>query len=129
MRFVDLILHPGGRLATILVSAEMRVDHRGLLHDLGRELRMKVRMERLGPRDEARRTGTCGPCGRQLCCRSFLSSLPAVSVKVVKEQNFPLAPDRSAGMCGRLKCCLAYETGNGTQGEVGCRGCPMVPPG
>ncbi len=127
MRFVDVVVHPGGRLATIFFSAETRVDYRALFRDLCRELRMVVRMERLGPRDEARRTGTCGPCGRPLCCRSFLSSLPAVSVRVVKEQGFPLSTDRSAGICGRLKCCLTYETAHCAQGRGDC-GVVALPP-
>ena len=109
MRFVDVDLDSERRVATILFSSEAKVDFRELSRDLSRDLRMRVMMHRLGPRDLAKRTGTCGPCGRALCCRSFLPGFPSVSVRMVKEQKFPLTPDRSAGMCGRLKCCLSYE--------------------
>ncbi|MBI4573774.1 MAG: hypothetical protein HY713_10905 [candidate division NC10 bacterium] len=99
----------GGRTARILYTSESRVDYRALFRDLCRDLRMRVTMCRLGPRDLAKRTGTCGPCGRALCCKSFLADFPPVAVKMVKAQQFPLTPDRSAGMCRRLKCCLTFS--------------------
>lgn len=127
MRFVDVDFDLGGRTARIFYSSESRIDHRGLFRDLCRDLRMRVTMCRLGPRDLAKRTGTCGPCGRALCCKSFLADFPPVAVKMVKEQQFPLTPDRSAGMCRRLKCCLTFERANGvlTRGE--CGGCCLPP--
>ncbi len=72
-RFVDVDFDPTGRAATIYLWSEVTADFRELSRDLYRDLRMKVRMHRLGPRDEAKRTGTCGPCGRTLCCKTFLS--------------------------------------------------------
>jgi cell fate regulator YaaT (PSP1 superfamily) len=123
MRFVDVDLDPERRVATIFFSSEAKVDFRELSRDLGRDLRMRVTMHRIGPRDLAKRTGTCGPCGRALCCRSFLSGFPSVSVRMVKEQKFPLTPDRSAGMCGRLKCCLSYEAAQDAPRGGNCPGC------
>ncbi len=127
MQFVDVDVDPGRPAATVFFASESTVDFRELCRDLGRQLRMRVRLHRLGPRDMAKRTGTCGPCGRGLCCKSFLSGFPAVSVKLVKAQRFPLTPERSAGMCGRLKCCLAYEMGGETGCGTGCR--PAGPTG
>jgi cell fate regulator YaaT (PSP1 superfamily) len=123
MRFVDVDFDPNRRAATIFFASDARVDFRQLSRDLCRDLRMRVTMHRLGPRDMAKRAGTCGPCGRALCCRSFLSGFPSVSVKTVKEQNFPLTPDRSAGMCGRLKCCLAFEARGDGARRGNCPGC------
>ncbi|HEX9897920.1 MAG TPA: regulatory iron-sulfur-containing complex subunit RicT [Candidatus Methylomirabilis sp.] len=123
MRFVDADFDAGGRSATIFFSSDEKVDFRELVRDLCRDLRMRVILHRIGPRDEARRTGTCGPCGRALCCKSFLAGFPPVSVKVVKAQRFPLTPDRSSGMCGRLKCCLAFETATGHSRQEGCQNC------
>jgi cell fate regulator YaaT (PSP1 superfamily) len=113
LQFVGVEMNAGGRAATVFFTSEARVDFRDLSRSLGRELRMRVTMHRLGPRDVAKRAGTCGPCGRALCCKSFLSGFPSVSVKLVKQQKFPLTPERSSGMCGRLKCCLAFERGDG----------------
>ena len=116
LRFVDVEVDAAGQGATVFFTSDSKVDFRELCRTLSRHLRMRVTLHRLGPRDLARRAGTCGPCGRTLCCRSFLSGFPTVSVKVVKRQKFPLTPERSAGMCGRLKCCLAFEGS-----DAGCR--------
>ena len=116
LRFVDVEVDAARRGATVFFTSESKVDFRDVCRTLSRQLRMRVTLHRLGPRDLARRAGTCGPCGRALCCRSFLSGFPTVSVKVVKRQKFPLTPERSAGMCGRLKCCLAFEGS-----DTGCR--------
>jgi cell fate regulator YaaT (PSP1 superfamily) len=131
MRFVDVDFDAGGRSATVYFFSEEKVDFRELFPDLSRDLRLRVTLHRLGPRDEAKRSGTCGPCGRMLCCRTFLAAFPAVSVRMVKAQKFPLTPDRSSGMCGRLKCCLAYEAGIGPPQGAGCLDCclPALEPG
>jgi cell fate regulator YaaT (PSP1 superfamily) len=123
LHFVDVDVDAATRAATVFFTSETRVDFRDLCRALSRELRMRVTLHRLGPRDLARRAGTCGPCGRALCCKSFLSGFPSVSVKSVKQQKFPLTPERSAGMCGRLKCCLAFERGDAACLQAGCGGC------
>jgi cell fate regulator YaaT (PSP1 superfamily) len=126
MRFVDVDFDAGGRSATIVFVSDEKVDFRELVRDLCRDLRLRVILHRIGPRDEARRTGACGPCGRALCCKSFLTGFPPVSVRTVKAQRFPLTPDRSSGMCGRLKCCLAFETATGHSRQEGCQNCCLA---
>ena len=128
LQFVDVDVNAERRAAVIFFTSETKVDFRGLSRALSRDLRMRVTLHRLGPRDLAKRAGTCGPCGRPLCCKSFLSGFPSISVKLVKEQKFPLTPERSAGMCGRLKCCLAYEAERPCCPQEGC-GCCDPPAG
>ena len=89
--------------------AEGRVDFRDLVHDLANTLRVRVEMKQIGARDETKVTGGMGPCGRELCCSSWLRDFEAVTVKMAREQGLALNPSRLAGMCGRLKCCLRYE--------------------
>jgi cell fate regulator YaaT (PSP1 superfamily) len=89
--------------------AEGRVDFRDLVRDLANTLRVRVEMKQIGARDETKVTGGMGPCGRELCCSSWLRDFEAVTVKMAREQGLALNPSRLAGMCGRLKCCLRYE--------------------
>ncbi len=89
--------------------AEGRVDFRDLVRDLANTLRVRVEMKQIGARDETKVTGGLGPCGRELCCSSWLRDFEAVTVKMAREQGLALNPSRLAGMCGRLKCCLRYE--------------------
>ncbi len=89
--------------------AEGRVDFRDLVRDLANTLRVRVEMKQIGARDETKVTGGLGPCGRELCCSSWLRDFEAVTVKMAREQGLALNPSRLAGMCGRLKCCLKYE--------------------
>jgi len=70
---------------------------------------MRVEVKQIGARDETKVTGGMGPCGRELCCSSWLQEFQPVSVKMAKEQGLSLNPAKLAGMCGRLKCCLRYE--------------------
>jgi len=70
---------------------------------------MRVEMKQIGARDETKLVGALGPCGRELCCSSWLREFHAISVKMAKEQDLSLNPSKLAGMCGRLKCCLRYE--------------------
>lgn len=101
-------LHSGNR-ALFYFSADNRVDFRDLVKDLARRLRSRIEMRQVGVRDAARMTGGIGPCGRELCCSSWIKSFHPVSIKMAKEQNLVLNPSKVSGMCGRLKCCLAYE--------------------
>jgi cell fate regulator YaaT (PSP1 superfamily) len=89
--------------------AETRIDFRDLVRDLANTLRVRVEMKQIGARDETKATGGLGPCGRELCCSSWLRDFEAVTVKMAREQGLALNPSRLAGMCGRLKCCLRYE--------------------
>jgi cell fate regulator YaaT (PSP1 superfamily) len=98
----------GGKV-TIFFAAEERFDVRDLGRDLADALRARVEVRQVGARDETKVTGGVGPCGRELCCSSWLHEFQAVSVKMAKEQGLSLNPAKLAGMCGRLKCCLRYE--------------------
>ncbi len=93
----------------IYFSAPHRVDFRELVRDLARSLRARVELRQVGPRDEARLQGGIGPCGRDLCCATFLKDFEPVSVRMAKDQDLPVNPMRIAGACGRLMCCLKYE--------------------
>lgn len=97
------------RKVTFYFIAEGRIDFRELVRDLANTLRIRVDMKQIGARDETKVTGGVGPCGRELCCSSWLRDFDAVTVKMAREQGLALNPSRLAGMCGRLKCCLKYE--------------------
>jgi cell fate regulator YaaT (PSP1 superfamily) len=94
---------------TIYFAAPHRVDFRELVRDLARGLSARVELRQVGPRDEARLQGGIGPCGRDLCCATFLRDFEPVSVRMAKDQDLPVNPMRIAGACGRLMCCLKYE--------------------
>jgi cell fate regulator YaaT (PSP1 superfamily) len=98
-----------GSKVTFFLAGEERVDLRDLGRDLAELLRTRVEMKQIGARDETKVTGGVGPCGRELCCSSWLQEFQPVSVKMAKEQALSLNPSKLAGMCGRLKCCLRYE--------------------
>jgi cell fate regulator YaaT (PSP1 superfamily) len=89
--------------------SEERVDFRDLVRDLAQTLHTRIEMKQIGNRDETKLLGGVGPCGRELCCSSWLREFSSVSVKMAKEQGLSLNPSKLAGMCGRLKCCLRYE--------------------
>src|SRR6266576_22477 len=93
----------------VYFSAPHRVDFRALVRDLGGRLKARVELRQIGPRDEARLQGGIGPCGRDLCCSTFLKYCEPVSVRMAKDQDLPVNPLRIAGACGRLMCCLKYE--------------------
>jgi len=90
-------------------AAEERIDFRQLVRDLAHTLHTRIEMKQIGARDEAKMVGAIGPCGRELCCSTWLTEFHPVSVKMAKEQGLSLNPSKLAGMCGRLKCCLRYE--------------------
>ncbi|MBL7070802.1 MAG: stage 0 sporulation family protein [Candidatus Omnitrophica bacterium] len=90
-------------------TAEGRVDFRDLIKDLASIFKTRIELRQIGVRDEARFLGGVGPCGRKLCCASFLKDFEPVTIKMAKEQNLPLNPTKISGLCGRLMCCLSYE--------------------
>ena len=90
-------------------TADGRVDFRDLVKDLVHRFHTRIEMRQIGVRNEAKMIGGLGPCGRELCCATFLPDFAAVSVKMAKEQNLPLNPTKISGICGRLMCCLTYE--------------------
>ena len=109
MRPVRVQLPLSGRRLVLYFTAEQRVDFRPLLQDLSRRYRMKVDMRPLGVRDGARLTGGLGPCGRGLCCATFMNRFHSVTVRMAKRQHLSLNPAKISGMCGRLMCCLSHE--------------------
>ena len=90
-------------------TAPHRVDFRALVRDICQALDAKVILHQLSARDEARVQGGIGPCGRDLCCATFLRDFEPVSVKMAKDQDLPVNPLKISGACGRLMCCLKYE--------------------
>src|SRR4029077_5360663 len=93
----------------VYFSAPQRVDFRALVRDLGGRLKARVELRQIGPREGARLQGGIGPCGRDLCCATFLKDFEPVSVRMAKDQQLPVNPLRIAGACGRLVCCLKDE--------------------
>lgn len=89
--------------------ADERVDFRQLAKDLGSVFRTRIELRQVGIRDKAREVGGIGPCGRLLCCSSFLNSFDSVTISMAKNQNVSLNPAKINGVCGRLLCCLKYE--------------------
>ena len=130
-------LFDGSRLI-FYYTADGRVDFRELVRDLAAQFRTRIEMRQIGARDEARMLGGYGPCGRPLCCTTWLQSFEPISIRMAKQQNLSLTPSRLSGMCGRLKCCLRYELPNGKgvvrggcADEGGCGSCsnPTGPAG
>ncbi|MDD2854473.1 MAG: stage 0 sporulation family protein [Desulfuromonadaceae bacterium] len=95
--------------AVFFFTADGRVDFRDLVKDLAHTFHTRIEMRQIGVRDEAKMVGGIGICGRELCCSSFLREFQPVSVKMAKEQNLALNPNKISGQCGRLLCCLDYE--------------------
>jgi cell fate regulator YaaT (PSP1 superfamily) len=99
-----------GERLTVFFSAEERVDFRELVRELSRALETRVELRQVGARDEAKLLGSIGRCGYPLCCQNFLTSFASVSIKMAKEQSLALNPMKISGICGKLLCCLAYES-------------------
>ncbi len=98
----------GSKIIFYFVS-EGRVDFRALVKDLASVFKTRIEMRQVGVRNEAKMIGGLGTCGREFCCCAFLKEFEPVSVKMAKEQNLALNPQKISGACGRLMCCLAYE--------------------
>jgi cell fate regulator YaaT (PSP1 superfamily) len=94
---------------TFYFTAEKRVDFRELVKDLAGVFRTRIELRLVGVRDEARFKGGLGVCGRELCCSSFLDDFMPVTLKMAKDQQLPLSPQKLSGLCGRLRCCITYE--------------------
>ena len=91
-------------------TADGRIDFRDLVKDLAAIYKTRIELRQIGVRDEVKRIGGNGVCGRELCCCTFLSDFEPVSIKMAKEQNISLTPSKISGNCGRLMCCLKYES-------------------
>ena len=109
MRLVDVETLFDKSKLIFYFTAESRVDFRELVKDLVRKYKTRIELKQIWVRSEARIYGGVGMCGRELCCSSFLNKFAPVSIKMAKEQNMLLNPEKISGLCGRLMCCLAFE--------------------
>jgi cell fate regulator YaaT (PSP1 superfamily) len=109
MKLVSVDFTLDGQKAIFYFTAADRVDFRSLVRYLAGALKVRIEMRQIGPRDETKKLGGHGVCGRPLCCSTFLTEFAPISVRMAKEQGMALNPSRISGVCGRLKCCLAYE--------------------
>jgi len=136
LKVVDVEIDPRHRRVTVLFNAEERVDFRDLVRDLAHEFHARIEMQQIGARDTTKLMDGIGPCGRQLCCTSYLKKFDPISVRMAKAQDMPLTDSRLLGNCGRLKCCLLYEfstydqlrkrlpkVGTVCQADCGAQGC------
>jgi cell fate regulator YaaT (PSP1 superfamily) len=109
MKISDIEFQGDGSKATIYYTAEDRVDFRELIREYAGEFRTRIEMRQIGLRQEAARLGGIGSCGRELCCSTWLSDFRTVTTSAARYQNLSLNPQKLAGQCGKLKCCLNYE--------------------
>lgn len=109
MKLIRVAYLHGGNKAIFYFSAEGRVDFRALVRDLAQQLHVRIEMRQIGVRDESKMLGGIGICGQPLCCSRFLRKFVPVSIKMAKNQNLALNPQKLSGLCGRLMCCLVYE--------------------
>jgi cell fate regulator YaaT (PSP1 superfamily) len=109
MKISDVEFQGDGSKATFFYTAEERVDFRQLIKDMAKAFGIRIEMRQIGYRQEAQRLGGIGSCGRELCCSTWLSDFRSVSTSAARYQQLSLNPQKLAGQCGKLKCCLNYE--------------------
>ncbi len=110
MKLIDARVSLDGSSTVVVFTADERVDFRELVKNLAKIFHKSVRMLQIGSRDEARRLGGCGICGKELCCVRFPGNIPSISTEMARlQQVASRGSDRISGICGRLMCCLSYE--------------------
>ncbi len=109
MKLLDIEYKFDNSKILFFFTADGRIDFRDLVKDLAAIFKTRIELRQIGVRDEVKRIGGNGICGRELCCCSFLGNFETVSIKMAKEQNISLNPSKISGNCGRLMCCLKYE--------------------
>jgi cell fate regulator YaaT (PSP1 superfamily) len=109
MKLTDVEFQGDGKKATFYYTAEDRVDFRELVRELASAFGVRIEMRQIGARQEAARVGGIGVCGRELCCSSWLKDFRSVSTSAARYQQLSLNPQKLAGQCGKLKCCLNFE--------------------
>ncbi|MCP9236637.1 regulatory iron-sulfur-containing complex subunit RicT [Lewinella sp. JB7] len=109
MKVTDVEYQGDCRKATIYYTSDERVDFRELVRQFSHQLRVKIEMRQIGPRQESGRLGGMGSCGRELCCSTWLSDFQSVNTAAARYQNIAINQSKLSGQCGRLKCCLNYE--------------------
>src|SRR6266478_879847 len=117
MKLVEAEYTYDGSRLTFYFTADERVDFRALVRDLAATFRTRIDLRQIGARDQAKLQSGVGPCGKSLCCSSWISDFGVVSIKMAKEQDLPLNPAKISGVCGRLLCCLSYENDNYVQAK------------
>ncbi|HVB23777.1 MAG TPA: stage 0 sporulation family protein [Ktedonobacteraceae bacterium] len=117
MKLVEAEYTFDGSRLTFYFTAEERVDFRALVRDLAALFRTRIELRQIGARDQAKLQGGLGPCGKSLCCSSWIADFGVISIKMAKEQGLPLNPAKISGVCGRLLCCLSYENDNYIQAK------------
>ena len=124
MKLIDVEYTFDNNKVIFYFTADGRVDFRELVKDLAAIFKTRIELRQIGVRDEAKMLGGLGPCGRPMCCSTFLGDFASVSIKMAKEQNLSLNPTKISGICGRLMCCLkneqeAYEELNSNLPDIG----------
>jgi cell fate regulator YaaT (PSP1 superfamily) len=109
MKISDVEFQGDGSKATFYYTADERVDFRQLIRELAQLFSVRIEMKQIGARQEAQRLGGIGSCGRELCCSTWLSDFRSVNTAAARYQQLSLNPQKLAGQCGKLKCCLNYE--------------------
>lgn len=110
MKLVDIQVTLDGGNVLVAFTADGRVDFRDLVKNLSKIFHRSIRMQQIGSRDETRRLGGCGICGKELCCTKLSGSIPSISTEMARVQQIAhRGSERISGLCGRLMCCLAYE--------------------
>lgn len=109
MNLIDVEYKFDGSKILFYFTADGRIDFRDLVKELASVFKTRIELRQIGVRDEVKRIGGNGVCGRELCCCTFLNNFETVSIKMAKEQNIALNPSKISGNCGRLMCCLKYE--------------------
>ncbi len=110
MKIIDGQISLDGKRITFVFTADGRVDFRQLIKELAVKIKKRIRMQQIGSRDEARKLGGYGICGRELCCIKFPGSIPSITTDMARVQQIAhRGSERISGLCGRLMCCLAYE--------------------
>ena len=109
MKLIDVEYTFDNNKMVFYFTPDGRVDFRELVKDLASVFRTRIELRQVGVRDEAKMLGGCGPCGKGLCCATWMNEFQPVSIKMAKTQNLSLNPTKISGICGRLMCCLKYE--------------------
>lgn len=109
MKLVDVEYQLDGSKITFFFTADERVDFRELVKDLAAVYKTRIELRQIGVRDEAKRLGGIGSCGRKYCCTTFLQEFEPVTLRMARDQSLSVSPTKISGACGRLMCCLAFE--------------------
>jgi len=109
MKLVEAQYFFDGSKITFFFTADSRIDFRELIKDLTKELKTRIELRQIGIRNQAKMVGGLGICGREICCSSYMKEFHIISIKMAKEQNLSMNPNKISGTCGRLLCCLQYE--------------------